>query len=212
MRVLITVSFVLFVSISQLFSQGIQSTIEGFKIQAFTSMDSWSSDSFFLGDISDDDSSGLGFGVEVGYGVTPAVEVYLSYAQTGYSNAENWDIYRSSGLELGGKYHFGASLQKLRPFAQLFLNSNSMKLEPIFIMEGEEVIYDDAEMKLSGLLFGAGAGANYFITPEFSVGLNVSGMLGGYSTVKVNGNDYDPGDSIDLKFLRIRLAVSYLFY
>ena len=212
MRKSLSVLFCVLFTASFALSQGIASSIEGFKAQAFLSIDSWSSDSFFLGDISDDDSSGTGFGVELAYGVNESMEAYVSYSQTKYAEDQNWDIYRSRSIELGGRYHFGASLQKFRPFAQVFLSSSTMKLEPIFIMEGGTTIYDNAEMKLNGILFGAGAGVNYYIIPDFSLGLNVSGKLGSYSSVKVNGNKYDPGDSIDLSFFRIRLTASYHFY
>lgn len=113
---------------------------------------------------------------------------------------------------MGGRYHFGASLQKIRPFAQAELGTQNMKLDPIFINEGDVTIYDNAELVVRGLYFGVGAGANYFTLPEFSVGLNVSGRMGNFSSVKANGNDYDPQNSVDFRFLHISLVAAYLFY
>jgi len=193
-------------------AQGIQSNTEGFKLSVFGSVDKWDSNSFFIGDIAEDDSSGNGLGFDVAYGATESIEVFISYSRIKFASGNEWNTYRTESIELGGRYYFGASLQRWRPFAQAAIGSTSLKLDPVFVSEGGTTLYDDAEMILRGLSFGVGAGVNYYITPEFSLGFNVSGKLGNYSSVKVNGNDYDPGDTVGFRFLSFRLAATYLFY
>ncbi len=193
-------------------SQDILSNTTGFKLSLFGSMDSWDSNSFFIGDIASDDSSGNGFGFDLAYGTNSSIEVFISYSRAKFAGSPDWDIYRTESIDVGGRYFFGASLQRWRPYAQAAIGTTSLKLEPVFIQEGGMTLYDDAEMVLRGLAFGVGAGVNYFITPEFSLGLNVSGRMGNYSNVKVNGNEYDPGDTVDFRFLSFRLTASYIFY
>ena len=205
-----SVFFILFTGIFLIngHSQGIQSNTEGFSASLSPSYASWSSESQFLGSLDDLEPTGLGIYAKVAYGFTQSIEAFLGYGVESFNRKEDWDTYRSSTLDVGARFNFGATLRKVRPFAELALSIHDVAIDPI-VFEGSTELFN---LDLSGFSGTVGLGVHYFMLPNLSVSVTGKGSFGSFDSVFLSGVEVlDLEESLDLEMIRIQLGVSYFF-
>lgn len=193
-------------------AQEVQSITQGPSVQVYGNFDTWRSNSLLLGDIADKESNGRGIGAEFSYGFTGNIEVFLGYNFSNFNLLNDWKVYRVEHYNLGIQYNFGASRQVLRPYLNGALGSNNLKLADIFIRENAAVVYDDAEMIVKGLSGNLGGGVLYYPIPQVAIDAGLISRFGNFSTVLVDANIYDAKQTLDFRFIGIRLGVSYYLF
>lgn len=150
----------------------------------------------------DDVDGGGGFGLRVGYGVSPLTTLYLGLDFAGMST-ENavtrgtfGDDYGLGTFELGAQFNFRRD-KKLVPY-----------FDAALIGVGSVVDEGGREVSLTGGGFGLGGGVKYFVSPEFALDGGLYLSAGGYTEQEVNGETQD----IDASFSNGRLIVGVSWY
>lgn len=195
---------------TQLNGQSVQSISQGFSVHLHGQLARWNSNSLFLSDISGENPSGLGFGVELRYGFTSEISGYLAFEGVNFDNSDEWEKYNTKLYRFGGQYNFGGTTSKLRPFMHaggVYQNFNLARI----VINGAEPI-DDAKLVSKGLAVEVGGGIMYHIIPEFAMKLTVTGQFGKYGSNFVNGREYPFEETIDTQHLFVRLGVGYYFF
>jgi hypothetical protein len=202
--------FMLFAGLGN--AQDIRSLSQGFSVQLFGKYDNWKSNSFFLGDIPDNEPNGRGLGMKLAYGLTNSFELNIAYDYTNFNLLKDWDVYRTEVYSLGFQYNFGASRQYARPYLMGGISSNNLKLEEVYIQVDSMLVYDDAEMIMKGLSGNVGLGLKLYPIPQLAVDLGLIGRFGNFTSTLVNTNPYKQEEVIDFRFFTIKLGVSYYLF
>lgn len=195
---------------TQLHSQSVQSISQGFSVHLHGQIARWNSSSLFLSDISGEDPTGLGIGVELRYGITSIISGYLGFEGINFDNHDEWENYKTKLYRLGGQYNFGGTTSKIRPFLHAGGVYQNFNLARIFINGTEPV--DNAKLVSKGFAVEIGGGLKYYVIPEFSLELAVTGQFGKYGSNFVNGSKYSFEETIDTQHLFVRLGVGYHFF
>ncbi len=208
----VSVCSVICILVGSLKSQTLQSISQGVSVHAYGQYANWNSNSHFLSDISGNDPSGLGFGVDLRYGFTSMISGYLSYGGINFNSNEEWEQYKTSLYRLGGQYHFGGTTARIRPYLNAGAVYQHFKLARIFINDMGTTLVDDGELLSKGLALEVGGGVKYHFLPEFLLELSVAGQFGGYGSNFVNGRDFDFEEKIDTQHFFVRLGIGYYIY
>ena len=151
---------------------------------------------------SDDVDGGGGFGLRVGYGVSPLATLYLGldFAGMGAENPSTQNLfgddYGLGTFEIGAQFNFRRD-KKLVPYVETALTGVASVID-----EG------GTEASISGAGLGVGGGVKYFVAPEFAIDGGVHFNTGGYTDQEVNGESRD----IDAVFGNGRLMVGVSWY
>ncbi|MBY5958417.1 hypothetical protein KUV50_09760 [Membranicola marinus] len=191
-------------------SQTVQSVSQGFSVHVHGQFARWNSNSHFLSDISGEDPGGIGFGAEVRYGFTNSISGYLAFEGINFDTDDEWEKYNTTLYRFGGQYTFGGTTSKIRPIVHAGGVYQNFNLARIFINGTDPV--DDAKLVSKGFAVEAGGGLMYYVIPEFSLSLIVTGQFGKYGSNFVNGRDYPFEETIDSQHLFVRLGAGYYFY
>ncbi len=191
----------------QLSGQDIRSTAQGFSINLDFAYGSWNSESQFLGDLDDLEPSGLGFGAKVAYGIDQNIEVFLAIRQIGFKQEFDWDAYKVNNVDIGGRYNFGATLRRFRPFLEAALSFHSLVIDPI-TFDGTTVF----KLESSGAGLTLGGGCHIFILPNLSANANGKLTFGNFSSTSLSGTEVDNiQESLDFAMTTIQLGLTYFF-
>ncbi len=191
----------------QLSGQDIRSTAQGFSINLDFAYGSWNSESQFLGDLDDLEPSGLGFGAKVAYGIDQNIEVFLAIRQIGFKQEFDWDAYKVNNVDIGGRYNFGATLRRFRPFLEAALSFHSLVIDPI-TFDGTTVF----KLESSGAGLTLGGGCHIFILPNLSANANGKLTFGNFSSTSLSGTEVDNiQESVDFAMTTIQLGLTYFF-
>ena len=189
-------------------AQDIQSNTEGFSASISPSYASWNSESQFLGSLDDVEPTGLGVYARVAYGFTQNIEVFAGYGVEGFNRKEDWDTYRSGTFDLGARFNFGATLRKVRPFAETAVSFHDMSIDPI-VFEGSTELFN---LDLNGVSFTAGLGLHFFVLPNLSITAVGKGSFGSFDSAFLSGVEItDLEETLDLEMYRVQLGMSYFF-
>ena len=189
-------------------TQEIQSNTEGFSASISPSYASWNSESQFLGSLDDIEPTGLGIYARVAYGFTQNIEAFLGYGVEGFKRKEDWDTYRSGTFDLGARFNFGATLRKVRPFAEVAVSFHDMAIDPI-VFEGSTELFN---LDLNGVSFTGGLGLHFFVLPNLSITAVGKGSFGSFDSAFLSGVEIvDLEETLDLEMYRVQLGMSYFF-
>jgi len=183
------------------FSQDIRSSTSGFSVNANGLLSGWSSDSFFLSDLAEEESSGVGFNVGVGYGFDQRFSAHVHYSFASFASDDIWDNFSASSFDVIGRITFGATLRPIRPYLGVGFTSVSMKIDPVFIEN-----FGQFELSSNGIGFLANGGADYFITPNISVGVQAEFSSGTFSDISLSGESIEVDESVDFSFFKVNLG------
>lgn len=191
----------------QLIGQDIRSSAQGFSINLDFAYGSWNSESQFLGDLDDLEPSGLGFGAKVAYGIDQNIEVFLAIRQIGFKQEFDWDAYKVNNVDIGGRYNFGATLRRFRPFLEAALSFHSLVIDPI-TFDGSTVF----KLESSGAGLTLGGGCHFFILPNLSANANGKLTFGNFTSTSLSGTEIDNiEESLDFAMTTIQLGLTYFF-
>jgi hypothetical protein len=147
---------------------------------------------------------GVGGGVNLGYGVSEHVTVFLrgDFANIDY---ENGDIgsYVLGNVDLGGRYTFGSYLAALRPYAELGFTGSSIHDQ--VDQDGETL-----DVTLMGGAIMLGGGLEYFLTEHVAVDGGLILGKGRFTTANVEGETFDI-DEFDYTSTRLNVGVNFHF-
>lgn len=200
-------SLVLLAGFAALRAQDYKSTTSGLSFNLSGLYSTWNSNSNFIGTLDDLEKTGLGFSAKVGYGFSQRFELFLAYGTASFKRKEEWDTYRLSQLELGGRFTFGATLQTFRPFLQVGLASDAFTINPI-TFDGISLF----KLETSGLGLVGGAGTHVFILPNLSATLDLKGSFGNFSDLSLSGNTVDIdalNEKLDFSVFTVHLGLTY---
>jgi Outer membrane protein beta-barrel domain len=179
----------------------LRSNTEGLTVNVGGSYCRWSSS--YFNQLDEREPNGLGGSLHLGYGIDQRLEVFARYERHSFQRnlKDDWDTYRLSTVGVGGRWNFGGTLQALRPYAELGVAFQSLKIDPV-LLNGNLFTY-----KLSGPAVQLGLGAHYFVLPDFALNLHVGGTIGKFSSFLAN--DAGLEDRPDVKTLRVGVGVCY---
>ncbi len=198
---------VVFLGGNGLSAQGIQSSTAGFSVRGGPIWETWSSSSYYLGDV--DGEAFLGGFLGVSYGFGQQIEGYTSYRFAGGYTQKDYKSYRSRTFVLGARTHFGGTLHKFRPWLGAAFSWQSLQLEPISYFDDAGNYVGEFSMVTRGAGFEAGLGAQYFMSPVLALDLGLNGRFGSFSTIRIGGTIDDPEERVGFRFLGLRLGLAY---
>ena len=188
-------------------AQDIQSSTKSFSLNINGVYGSWSSESFFLGDLDDQEPVGVGFSARAGYGFNENIEAFISFSSMGFKRELEWDTYKLTNLNIGGRYNFGATLRRFRPFVEAAVSFNNLHIDPI-TFDGISIF----DLQSSGVGGAVGGGVHFFILPNLSANANGRFIFGNFSSTTLSGSDVDNLDeTLDFSITTIHVGLTYFF-
>ena len=122
-------------------------------------------------DSDDDSASGTGLGITLGYGITPAIAVYVQLNGTAFSDFGDGLGEGSIGsVGLGGRYHIDGGQRKLVPFIGGGASFQSLSLDFDPSLGGGSDAYSGAGGTVEG-------GLLYFLSPAFALDGGVQALF-----------------------------------
>lgn len=192
--------------------QGISSNTQGFSVSAYGTFTNFKSTSYFLNEITEEDGTGYGVGVEIGYGITEALKVFAGYQVVNFNLDKTYTNNAVDAFEAGLKYNFSGTLSKVRPYLSGSAAWNSLSIAFINFTDANGNFIESAKLKSGGYSINAGIGLQYFISPDFSLDLGVGGKFGNFTENFVDGNPLTFDEDVDLRYLFGKIGLSYSFY
>lgn len=154
----------------------------------------------------DDEGTGHGGGLRLGYGISDRFTMYLGIEAAGmkgelaFEEFAAGDEFNVAFIELGGRYHFRPQ-ERLVPFADASLAIMGVAYEKDQTTNGSDVTY-------GGLGGSFGGGVMYFVTPKFAVEGAASFVPGNLWDRSVGSQD----NSVDIGMASVRMTVGVSFY
>ncbi|SOE20248.1 Outer membrane protein beta-barrel domain-containing protein [Spirosomataceae bacterium TFI 002] len=179
-----------------------KSNTEGFSVGVNFNSLGWSSDYFTL--LDDQESNGVGVGVELGYGITQRFEVIGRFDFSTLALENEWDYFTMGNAELMARFNPGATTKKFRPYVELGVGNQGVSVSPIFFNNQQ------VEYAFSGIGFAYGAGLNFFLNRNLLITANLAGSTGNMSSFTINGVG-GIEDVPDVSNFRIRIGGRFYF-
>lgn len=199
-------TFIVFLEITAIFGQDIRSSTSGFSVGLQGNYANWMSTSNFVGSLDDEEPNGIGFGASIAYGINENLTFFLSYAQTNFAQNEDWSHYNDQLTSAGVRVNFGATLKMIRPYLQAGIAQHNMKVDPIIL--GDD-IFNLYELKMTGLGLAFGTGIQVYLTPSLAIDISAQGNFGSFAEVTLDGQDFNPENKTDFRFLAGQVGITY---
>lgn len=154
----------------------------------------------------DDDGTGMGGGLRLGYGLTDRFTLYAGLEAAGMEGENTFeefaagDDFHVAFIELGGRYHFRPA-QRWVPFADASLAIVGLAYEKDQTTNRKEVTY-------GGLGASLGGGLLYFVSRKVALEGMASFVPGNLSDRTVGSQD----SSVDVGMANIRMTLGISFY
>jgi opacity protein-like surface antigen len=155
---------------------------------------------------------GAGAGLFFGYGFNGGILLYLTAEGSSMEPEEGkrGSDYTLTQVDVGVRYRFrndGGS--RWRPFLDAAVTGLVATFEDVQFFENTPA----QDVEISGPSFGVGGGMEYFLAPQWSLGLGVRWASGSFEDVKI-GNvtiHLDEPDRFDTQTTRVQLGLRYHF-
>lgn len=131
---------------------------------------SYDEDEFFL---QDDSHSGGGGGIEIGYGVTRLVTLYLGLNGSSISTDAVEDAYTLAHVDLGAQFNFGAGRNRAVPYADVALTARQATIG---------LVGDDLEIRGGGITLGGGL--RYYLSRVLALDGGLALTFGTFSEIE----------------------------
>jgi len=184
--------------------QDIRSSANGVSFYSAFSYSSWSSESFFLSELSELEPLGTGVKLGLGYGINEKLSVHLNHYSLSFNREYDWDRFSFSMETLSTRFTFGATLSKWRPLLELGLSVIRNKVDPISLGN-----FDKLELRNNGIGAHIGGGVNYYVTTNIAISAQGNYVFGSFSNTDLSGESYDPEETVDFGVFHINLGVRY---
>lgn len=145
--------------------------------------------------------SGPGLHIGGGWGFNSHFALFLDAAAANIDGGG--DDYTLSHVDIGARYHFGASANALRPYLEASFTGRTAALDDQNV-EGN----DDVDIDLSGPAFTVGGGILYFFKPGWAFNAHAKWSFGTFSRVRVENITAD-GLDVDATSGRLAVGVSW---
>ena len=149
-----------------------------------------------------DTQSGGGFGVQIGYGVSRLVMLYLGANGSVMSNDDVEDTFTLAHVDAGVQFNFGRPRSVARPYGLIAVTFREATFE-----------FDDAtapEVDLSGGGISAGGGLRYFLSRVLVLDVGVIVTFGEFSDIEVGSVTVQ--DALDLDATSGRFSVGLSWF
>ncbi len=190
-------------------AQDIRSSVAGVSLQFSGQFVNWTSTSHFLRQLAKDEPNGLGGEIRLAYGLNERISLMTGYGIGRFDKVDFWDSFQRQSISAGARLHFGATLQRLRPYLDVTVASESMRIDPIFFLD--DPLFRSYDLKMNGLSFGVATGLHYFITPVLSINTMISLQLGHFDDRRINGLSLDLDQRSDFRYLSWQIGAAYFF-
>jgi opacity protein-like surface antigen len=94
----------------------------------------------------------------------------------------------------------------LRPYLQAGIAQHNMKVDPIILGDDFFNLY---ELKMTGIGVTFGTGIQIYLTPSLAVDISAQGNFGNFAGVTLNGQDFNPENKTDFRFLAGQVGITY---
>ncbi len=156
-------------------------------------------------DVTDESDSGVGFGLQLGYGFTSQLAIVLSGTAAAMKSDER-DDYTLTHYDVMGRYSFTGPTRRLVPFVEAGYTRRELSMDDVTLDLGNSPSTDDISVTGNGITLGGGA--QYYVSPKLALGVGLKWTTGDLTTVKF-GNVSIDGQDIDSKTLRLDLGVTW---
>jgi hypothetical protein len=155
-------------------------------------------------DPDDEEDTGGGVGIRVGWGVS---EVVVLYAQLDGADVDGDDDALGAGggdtfslahLDLGARFHFGAGRRRLVPYLDAAVGGALLRDDT-----------DAGDVTLSGTVVSFGGGVQYFVSRALALDGSVKLSVGELKDVDIDGESDELDDPLELTTSRINLGVTW---
>lgn len=201
MRKTIIFIFVSFASFAQVQPLEMKSNTEGFSVGVQLNTLGWSSKYFTV--LDEEEPSGYGVGIELGYGITQRFELIGRFDFSTLAIQNDWDYFTFNNAELLARFNPGSTTKRFRPYVEIGAASANIGVSPI-LFNNNLVAYN-----MSGFAIAYGGGFNYFLNRNLLITLNAAGSSGSISDFTVDGTFIE--DKPDVSNFRVRLGARFYF-
>jgi len=146
----------------------------------------------------DTSHSGGGGGIQIGYGFTPLITIYLGVNGSSMSTDDIEDAYTLAHVELGSQFNFQSGRSALVPYGDIAFTFRQATID----------FGSNAEVDINGGGITLGGGLKYFLSPKFALDLNLLGTFGTFTEVDFGGVAFDI-DEVDATSVRLGLGLSF---
>jgi len=191
-------------------SQGIRSDVSGFYANINFTGGTWNTPNTFLEDIRDLDPNSIGVQLSGGYGFTQRMEGFAHLSLSNFNLSGDWDTYSHTELGLGFRYNLGATLKRLRPFADVQISSSNVEINRVFVtLPGAQRV--EGALELSGISLTVGGGARYFIKPWMAANLHLRYHLGSDYDATIGGTDLTLDEDLEFNQFDAGIGITWYF-
>jgi hypothetical protein len=170
-----------------------------------------------LRQVADEDGSGGGLGIKVGYGFTP---VFTLYAGLDVAALDNFnpgifgiddeivdpffnDEVGYLSFDLGTQLNLGAGRNRLVPYLDLALSYSGI------VYELNDNFFNE-DITVSGAGVSLGGGLKYFLSPTVALDISLTGTASEFEDVTIDGDEFDiPGLEFDTRAARFGFGIAW---
>lgn len=145
----------------------------------------------------DESDSGGGLGVQIGYGFSPLVTLYLGINGAAMDSDDVEDAYTLAHVDLGGQFNFQSGRSAAVPYATVALSARQVNFETDF---------GDVNFNGGGLTLGGGL--KYFLSPKVALDVGLTGTFGTFTEIDFGDAAFDINE-IDATSVRLALGLSF---
>lgn len=191
-------------------SQGIRSDVSGFYANINFTGGIWNTPNTFLKDIRDLDPNSIGVQLSGGHGFSQRMEGFAHLSLTTFNLSGDWDTYSHTELGVGFRYNTGATLKRLRPFADVQISSSNVEINRVFVtLPGAQRV--EGALELSGISLIFGGGTRYFIKPWVAANLHLRYHLGSDYNATIGGTDLAFDEDLEFNQFDAGIGITWYF-
>jgi len=174
-----------------------QSNTTGLFLNAHLSGNSINYDFEEFNAFEDESDTGGGLGLQIGYGFSPLVTIFLGANRASMDSDDVEDAYALWHVDLGTQLNFQSGRSAAVPYGVIALSARQVKFET----NGGDINFNGGGVTLGG-------GIKYFLAPEFALDLGLTGTFGPFNNIEAGGITVDI-DNINATSVRLGLGLSF---
>jgi opacity protein-like surface antigen len=145
----------------------------------------------------DESDTGGGLGLQIGYGFSPLVTLYLGLNGASMDSDDVEDAYTLAHVDLGTQLNFQSGRSAAVPYGLIALSGRAVTFET-----------NAGDITFSGGGVTLGGGLKYFLSPTFALDLGITGTFGPFTSIEAGGVSVEI-DDINASSIRLGLGLSF---
>ena len=142
--------------------------------------------------------SGGGGGIQIGYGFTPLITIYLGLNGSSMSTDDIEDAYTLAHVDLGSQFNFMSGRSAAVPYGNIAFTFRQATLD----------FGNNAEVDFNGGGITLGGGLKYFLSEKIALDVSLLGTFGKFTEIDFGGAAFDI-DEVDATSVRLGLGLSF---